>query len=218
MEFLTYSTMPSPTASEIASTEPLHHSPSPGTPRAAPRDYTRREDVGFGARLANARNLAPGEAPPPSPPRDSLPISDGGPSLLPASQLGFRSGTTPRALPTCRVGKGSYVSPYDSGRTPGDVRLPSSSTTVEEFEAMYGTEARLASQNAPSEASEESDQTATSAPVAPKKLVHAVPEGVSFLHCIPRFASIIYKNYSGTVPRCHPGAISDDTLRVRKEA
>jgi hypothetical protein len=36
--------------------------------------------------------------------------------------------------------KGSYTSPFDSGgKTPGDIHLPSSSITVEAFEAKYGS-------------------------------------------------------------------------------
>jgi len=50
-----------------------------------------------------------------------------------------------------RIGsvKGSYISPFDSGgKTPGNQRLQASSTTVAEFEAMYGTGSRGVAEDA----------------------------------------------------------------------
>jgi hypothetical protein len=83
--------------------------------------------------------------------------------------------------------KGSYVSPYDIGKTPGDSRLPSSSTTVEEFEELYGNRADRASECGLSEDSEASDETVTVAPMR----VPVVPVGVSTFHSIETTAQVI---------------------------
>jgi hypothetical protein len=110
-------------------------------------EFTRRAPVDFGARLANARNMRPDEAPAAPRPRQiaSVPITHGGPSLPPAASPHFYSDLYVKPVPKYGGVKGSYVSPFDSGgKTPGEKHLPASSTTVEEFEAKYGSEARRA--------------------------------------------------------------------------
>jgi hypothetical protein len=133
-------------------------------------EFTRRPPVGFGARLADARNLRPDEAPPAPAPRATAtaPVADSGPSLLQHTSFPFATDMAFKPVPKYGSVPGSYVSPYDGGgKIPGDQHLPASSTTVEEFEAKYGTDARrraataTASNDATSEGSVGSDTTVT---------------------------------------------------------
>jgi hypothetical protein len=158
------------------STEREPSSPSPPLQTATPPpaeqgEYTRRPLVGFGARLADARNLRPDEAPTAPAPRTTATasIDDSGPSLLWPTPSPFATGMALKPVPKYGGVPGSYVSPYDGGgKTPGDQHLPASSTTVEEFEAKYGTDARrratgatTASEDAGSEGIVHSDRTVT---------------------------------------------------------
>jgi hypothetical protein len=118
-----------------------------------------------------------------------------------------------KAVPKYGSVPGSYKSPYDGGgKTPGDQHLPASSTTVEEFEAIFGTDARrrdaATAEDAASEGSVDSDQTvgptqpsrtisfgmmppvaihdkrvAPAAPQATQKAAPTVSEGVSTRSC-----------------------------------
>lgn len=123
----------------------VSQSPSPEiTPRQEVSKFTRGPSAEFGSRLANARNLRPDEAPPAPPPRPTALVAEG--SAADPPPLGaFRWTPLPgeiafKPIPKYGGVKGSYTSPFDSGgRTPGDIHLPSSSTTVEEFEARYGS-------------------------------------------------------------------------------
>jgi hypothetical protein len=123
------------------------------------------------------------EAPAPLLPRTPYPIADGGTSSFPTGPSAFVS--TPASTATHRYGgiRGSYLSPYDGGRVTGDVRLPASSTTVEEFERMFSSADCRASGKAPSENSEVSQDTVTVTPAVRRiekpKIVPIVPEGVS---------------------------------------
>ncbi|KAF2831885.1 hypothetical protein CC86DRAFT_339918 [Ophiobolus disseminans] len=121
---------------------------SPQHSRSASYEFNRRAPTGFGSRLADARNLRPDEAPFAPPPRTVSPVigEDAGPALPPLGQLPFTgSESVCKVVPKYGGVKGSYISPYDSGgQVPGNPYLAFSSTTVEEFEAKYGTAARLA--------------------------------------------------------------------------
>jgi hypothetical protein len=198
------------------STEPeTSSSPAKTPPSQDLLDHTRRAPGDFGARLANARILRPAEAPPPPAPcaTSTAAIVDGGPSLILTFAASFDTATSFKPISKYGGVPGSYRSPYDGGgRTPGDQHLPASSTTVEEFEARDGTDARrrraaTAAEDAASEGSAESDQTVSlaqpgrtisfgmmppmairdkgKAPTAPqvvKKVAPTVAEGVSTLH------------------------------------
>jgi hypothetical protein len=135
---------------QATSANSLSPPPSPRAETLSPQEahgFTRRPPVDFGARLANARNLLPDEAPPAPPPRQTAntAITAGSSSVLPAAFSRFASETTSKPVPKYGGVKGSYVSPFDSGgKTPGNKKLPASSVTVEEFEAKYGSEARRA--------------------------------------------------------------------------
>jgi hypothetical protein len=191
--------------------------PSPRAETSSPQEahgFTRRPPVDFGARLANARNLLPGEAPPAPPPRQTsnTPIIAGSSSLPQAALYPFASNMNFKPVPKYGGVKGSYVSPFDSGgKTPGNKNLPASSTTVEEFETKYGSEARRAAiaaedGDSASEGSAVSDHTvapkqagrtisfgrmppvqmqnkgkAPAGPVGQHRVAPAVPQGVSTL-------------------------------------
>jgi hypothetical protein len=138
--------MSSPTTPKAALAKPASPSPtsSPETPRAN-RTYTRYAPVDFGARLANARNLRPDEAPPALPPHVAAPASESGVIVQPPVHSAFGSTLSHRVGPKYGAVPGSYVSPYDpGGKTPGNTRLPNSSITEAEFEAKYGSTARRA--------------------------------------------------------------------------
>jgi hypothetical protein len=163
--------------------ELINPSPPTEAPHFRPREFTRHANANFGSRLASARNLAPSELPCPPPPRAFAPIViSGKPPFLAGP---FTSDNTAAYKASFRYGgiKGSYTSPYDGGRTPGDTRLPTSSTTVEEFESMFGSRVLRSLDNTPSESSEESAQTVTLAPIDDRfdkgTVVHAVPDDVS---------------------------------------
>lgn len=123
----------------------LSSSPSPATtPRQEVSKFTREPSPEFGSRLANARNLRPDEAPPAPPPRPRALVAEG--SAAASSHLAAVSWTplpgekSFKPIPKYGGIKGSYTSPFDSGgKTPGDIHLASSSTTIEEFEAKYGS-------------------------------------------------------------------------------
>jgi hypothetical protein len=161
--------MSSPSASK--STKPQAFSPplalcSKTPPPQEPHEFNRRPPGDFGARLANARNLRPTEAPPAPPPRatPTNTVADSCPSMLQHILWPMNTGIAFQPMPKYGGIPGSYRSPYDGGgKTPGDQHLPASSTTVEEFEARYGTDAlrRAAATagDAASEGSAESDQT-----------------------------------------------------------
>jgi hypothetical protein len=206
--------MSSPSNSKLTE----HENSSPPAARTLPPphqepEYPRGPPVDLGVRLANARNLRPTEAPPAPSPRATLilSIADGGRSLLRPATSRLDTDMAFKPVPKYGGVPGSYRSPYDGGgRTPGDQHLIASSTTVEEFEAMYGTDARryraaAAVEDAASEGSAESDQTVGpsqpartisfgmmppvtirdkgKAPVAPQptqKVAPTVAEGVSF--------------------------------------
>ncbi|KAF1914856.1 hypothetical protein BDU57DRAFT_501562 [Ampelomyces quisqualis] len=123
-------------------------SPSPeATPRQEPGRFTRGTSTEFGLRLANARNLRPDEAPLAPSPHHTAPIAVGSTAAPSASAAVSQSllSSEMKFKPKYGGVKGSYTSPFDSGgKTPGGVHLPSSSTTVEEFEAKYGSGAGTA--------------------------------------------------------------------------
>jgi hypothetical protein len=162
--------------SDSKSTEPeASSSPTPlRTETQSPQEpieFTRRPPIGFGARLADARNLRPDEAPPAPAPRATPTVrtENNGPSLLQSTSSPFATSITLKPVPKYGGVPGSYVSPYDGGgKTPGDQHLPASSTTLEEFEARFGTDARrraasatAASEDTASEGSAHSDRTVT---------------------------------------------------------
>jgi hypothetical protein len=146
---------------------------SPTSLESEPHIYTRRAPIGFGDRLANARGLPPQEAPPAPPLRATAPVFslDVGVPLLPPSSA-VLPGVTIKTVPKYGGVKGSYISPYDvGGQPPGNKHLPTSSTTVAEFEAKYGATARRfaplstdAQEEAASEGSVESDRTVVPLP------------------------------------------------------
>jgi hypothetical protein len=140
----------------------------------------------FGARLAIARNLCPDEALLAPPSQATTPTAEGGLSLLPAETPLIRGAEAFRQRPVYGSVKGSYTSPYDSGgKAPGDKHLPSWSTTMEEFEAKYGSRSRRALQKTGSGGNAESDHAVSSAPaIEPKKVAPTVPEGVSIARAL----------------------------------
>jgi hypothetical protein len=120
-------------------------SPSPETtPRQEVSKFTRGPSAEFGSRLANARNLRPNEAPPAPPSRSTALVAEGSTTaespLMVVSRTALLGELAFKPVPKYGGVKGSYTSPFDSGgKTPGDIHLPSSSTTAEEFEAKYGS-------------------------------------------------------------------------------
>ena len=222
--------MSSPTTPKATTANPAPCSSSPPSdeaPRPESREFTRRPPAEFGSRLANARNLSPDEAPPAPPTRLAAPVmnEDFGPSFPPLGQLAFPGGepVTKKVLPKYGGVKGSYISPYDSGgKVPGNKWLPNSSTTVEEFEAKYGTAARLASpteHDMRSEGSVKSDHTVEAVPerTTEEEVVPQVPEGVSaFTHHSPssKHRSLTL-SFTGSRPCSLPRSLQDHPHRVR---
>ncbi|KAH5970564.1 hypothetical protein HBI85_075400 [Parastagonospora nodorum] len=148
-------------------------SPSPeATPRQEPRVYHRGPPSGFGDRLASARGLPPSAAPPPPPPRTTVPADGAGFSVLPSGFSPPGGDMASRYAPRIGLVKGSYISPFDSGgKTPGNPRLQASSTTIAEFEAMYGPGSRaVAEDDAQSEGSVNSNGTILHHPAASSAL------------------------------------------------
>lgn len=124
-------------------------SPSPSSPPETPRPartFSRAAPADFGARLSNARNLRPHDAPPPPPPQTPFPAFSDDILVHPLVHPAFGPALNYNVGPKFSGIPGGYISPYDSGgKTPGDRHLPANSMTEAEFERKYGSAARRGS-------------------------------------------------------------------------